>query len=254
MNNNTIIGLDFDGTVVEHSYPKIGNPLPDCIYWLRKCQDAGAKFILWTIRDDKHLLDAISYLNGCGIRIYGANQNPGQREWNSSPKAYCHIYVDDMGMGIPLEPRPGHSRMAVNWKILGPDLYRRVLINRASLTFNKVKALYVEHKAGAWVFSDLSAGLVDEPFVSGADSVIESLVDPHLEDARENGIMLLFSDDPFDNHQIKMVRDEEEDRSGNWYTGPGGIRGWLCPALYKYFAEAPLQLYVAAYNNTCEAL
>jgi hypothetical protein len=33
---------------------------------------------------------------------------------------------------------------------------------------------------------------------------------------------------------------------GNWYTCPqlGNSSGWLCPALYKYFEEAPERIFI----------
>jgi hypothetical protein len=38
-----------------------------------------------------------------------------------------------------------------------------------------------------------------------------------------------------------------EDGGGNWYySAQLDLEGWLCPALLRYFAEAPKQLYVQA--------
>ena len=40
-----VIGLDFDGTVVTHDYPKIGKPIPRAIEVLTKLVGTGAKII-----------------------------------------------------------------------------------------------------------------------------------------------------------------------------------------------------------------
>ena len=49
---------------------------------------------------------------------------------------------------------------------------------------------------GTWVFDDESKGLEKEPFVSGANILIDSLV-TDIPDARK-GFRLLFSDSPFE--------------------------------------------------------
>jgi hypothetical protein len=44
------------------------------------------------------------------------------------------------------------------------------------------------------------------------------------------------------------VREELE---GNWYRWDAhGIEGWLCPALFKYFAEAPEKIYCRAESSS----
>lgn len=48
--NGLVIGLDFDGTVVTHDYPKIGKPIPRAIEVLTKLVGTGAKICLNTMR------------------------------------------------------------------------------------------------------------------------------------------------------------------------------------------------------------
>lgn len=120
------ICLDFDGTVVDHTYPAIGEPVPGALKYLRYLQLHGAKIILWTMRSDGPdgdlLQDAVQYLTENGIHLYGINENPDQLEWTSSPKAYGHVYVDDTGIGCPLISPRGFNRPCVNWKKVGPLL------------------------------------------------------------------------------------------------------------------------------------
>lgn len=115
-----IIGLDFDGTVVEHAYPEIGDPLPNAIDWILKWQNAGARIILWTMRSESSLAEAVDYLCGYGVELFGVNCNPHQKAWSNSPKAYCHMYVDDAAAFCPLRINKGQERPSVDWDQVGP--------------------------------------------------------------------------------------------------------------------------------------
>lgn len=95
---------------------------------------------------------------------------------------------------------------------------------------------------GAWVFNDSRVGLHREPFVSGADLMLDKLV-ANLPDA-EKGFQLLFSARPFPGYTTKLEWRREE-YGGNWYYIPQfDMEGWLCPALFKYFPETPTEIYV----------
>ena len=97
---------------------------------------------------------------------------------------------------------------------------------------------------GMWVFDDPQVGLHREPFVSGADVMMDKLV-ANLSGA-EQGFRLLFSSTPFPGYAAKLVRRREE-YGGNWYYSPEfDMEGWLCPALFKYFPEAPAEIFVKA--------
>jgi hypothetical protein len=92
-----------------------------------------------------------------------------------------------------------------------------------------------------WVFDDDKADLVQEPFVSGADDIIDKMVES-IPDA-ENGFSLIFSGVAFPGNQLELTWKREE-AGGNWYYSKDlDMEGWLCPALFKYFEEAPRTLY-----------
>lgn len=95
---------------------------------------------------------------------------------------------------------------------------------------------------GTWVFDDPRVGLVQEPFVCGADTLIDRAV-VHIPDAK-SGFLLLFSRSPFPGHEIRLEwRRPEAD--GNWYhSSDFAVEGWLCPALLRYFEEPPREIYV----------
>ncbi len=85
---------------------------------------------------------------------------------------------------------------------------------------------------GVWVFDDPRVGLSREPFVSGADVMMDKLVSKVP--SAEKGFRLLFSAKPFPGYTVKLEWRREE-YGGNWYYSPQfDMEGWLCPALFKY--------------------
>src|SRR4051812_43976312 len=92
------------------------------------------------------------------------------------------------------------------------------------------------------MFDDPRAGLAQEPFVAGADVIIDRIVEgmPNA----ESGVTILFSENPFPGSQHEFNWRREE-MGGNWYYSPQyDLEGWLCPALFKYFDVAPSTLYI----------
>ena len=107
---------------------------------------------------------------------------------------------------------------------------------------NSLFAIAPYKSQGFWVFDDPQVGLSREPFVSGADRIIDVLTES-IPDAG-NGFKLVFSPQSFPGALARFVRVREE-HGGNWYQWPEReMEGWLCPALFKYFPEAPPELFV----------
>ena len=126
------ICVDFDGTLVDHRYPGIGQPVPEAMEWLRKFQDYGARIILYTMRSDSDrygptLTQAVSYVKEGGVALYGINHNPDQDSWTKSPKAYADLYIDDAAVGCPLIQIEGFARPCVDWTAVGPYVERLLL-------------------------------------------------------------------------------------------------------------------------------
>ncbi len=100
---------------------------------------------------------------------------------------------------------------------------------------------------GSWVFDDARVGLVREPFVSGADTLIDMMVAEILD--AERGFRLIFSAGPFPGFMARICHQREE-MGGHWYRwDEKNAEGWLCPALFKYFATAPDDIYARAENK-----
>jgi hypothetical protein len=95
---------------------------------------------------------------------------------------------------------------------------------------------------GLWVFDDPRVGLQQEPFVGGADTIIDQMV-AGIPNADEGFAMLFSSADfPGSQHRLEWRRP---DRSGNvYYSRELQLEGWLCPALLRYFDGPPSELFV----------
>ncbi len=61
-----VIAVDFDGTIVEHRYPKIGKQIPFAIDTLKQLQNDSHILILWTVREGELLQEAIDYCKDQG--------------------------------------------------------------------------------------------------------------------------------------------------------------------------------------------
>lgn len=106
---------------------------------------------------------------------------------------------------------------------------------------NAIVVIHPYKWEGLWVFDDESVGLDKEPFISGADTIIDHFV-AEIPDA-EAGFRLMASAFEFPGHDAKFTWLREEG-AGNWYSiAELDLEGWLCPALLKYFEKAPQELY-----------
>lgn len=96
---------------------------------------------------------------------------------------------------------------------------------------------------GMWVFDDERVGLEQEPFVSGADVIIDDFV--REIPGAENGFTLVFSHRPFRGHRLQMEWERNE-YGGCWYTiRERNLQGWLSPAFLRYYDSPPQELYVS---------
>lgn len=118
-----VIAIDFDGTLVDHRFPAIGDEVPGAFDWLQKFQESGAKLILWTARKDGFplgtpLTDAVEFCRDRGVVFWAVNENPDQPH---VLKAFAHLYIDDAAFGCPLLDNPvDGGRPFVYWAVVGP--------------------------------------------------------------------------------------------------------------------------------------
>lgn len=105
-----IIAIDFDGTIVEHEFPKIGVLLPNAKGVIRKLKKDGHKIIIWTCRNHTEevkgwnkiaTIRAVqNFLDANKIPYNTINENvPSLGFWLESRKVYADIYIDDKNLG-----------------------------------------------------------------------------------------------------------------------------------------------------------
>lgn len=119
-----VIAVDFDGTIVEHKFPDIGDECPGALSHLHRWKAMGIKLILWTMRDDVFLEDVVEWCRQRGLEFDAVNEGIGDREWTTSNKAYADVYIDDMAIGCPMID----SRRMVDWSKVGPMVDKRLEI------------------------------------------------------------------------------------------------------------------------------
>lgn len=96
-----IIAVDFDGTIVEHKYPKIGKPLPFAFEVLKKLQEKGHILILWSYRAGKELDEAVEFCRKNGLEFFAVNKNHPEEQFSEkiSRKILADVYIDDRNFG-----------------------------------------------------------------------------------------------------------------------------------------------------------
>lgn len=138
------VAIDFDGTLVSHEFPLIGNEIGSAPV-IRKLVAKGHNIILFTMRSDvehvssddynihnkpgNYLTDAVNWCKSNDIPLYGINTNPTQNTWTKSPKAYAQLYIDDAALGCPLKYDESISdRPFVDWIEVESMLFNMGLI------------------------------------------------------------------------------------------------------------------------------
>lgn len=99
--NQLTIAVDFDGTIVEDAYPKIGKPRLFAFDTLKKLQEEGHRLILWTYRSGIKLEEAIDFCDENGIEFYAVNKSFPEEEYSAkmSRKINADIFIDDRNIG-----------------------------------------------------------------------------------------------------------------------------------------------------------
>lgn len=125
------IYLDFDGTVVEHEYPRIGKYNAGAFAVIAKLQAAGHEIILNTYRVDCYdgtLKKAIIYLNRAEeidliTKVEKKKIEPQPWNWTNFHRTQT-VYVDDICPGIPLKFSPTAHYDMVDWEKIDAEFLR----------------------------------------------------------------------------------------------------------------------------------
>ena len=95
-----IIAVDFDGTIVEHDYPKIGKAIPFAIETLKMLQqERDFRLVLWSVREGPLLQEAINYCESKGLKFYAVNKNYPEEEYPVPRKLNADLFIDDRNLG-----------------------------------------------------------------------------------------------------------------------------------------------------------
>jgi len=108
---NYILSVDYDGTLFQDSWPKIGKPVKDVINKVKDFKEAGASVILWTCREGRSLQEALSRCSKEGLEFDSVNEScPDQKKYQQKKllengeifglrKIYADLYIDDKSPG-----------------------------------------------------------------------------------------------------------------------------------------------------------
>ena len=98
-----IIAVDFDGTIVEHKYPEIGQEVPFAIDTLKMLIKDQHRLILWSVREGALLDEAVEWCRARGVELYAVNKDypEEEKEKNNhfSRKLKADFFIDDRNVG-----------------------------------------------------------------------------------------------------------------------------------------------------------
>ena len=92
-NRNRYVAFDFDGTLVEHGFPDIGEPIIGNIQQLSEYKVKGYRVIIWTCRHGEYIIKMREWLDDHRVPYDWINENPEFE--TGSRKIYADIYIDD---------------------------------------------------------------------------------------------------------------------------------------------------------------
>lgn len=98
-----IIAVDFDGTIVEHRYPAIGEEKPFAIETLKMLIRDRHQLILWSVREGQLLEEAVQWCRERGVEFWAVNRDYPEEDprhnQHFSRKLKADIFIDDRNLG-----------------------------------------------------------------------------------------------------------------------------------------------------------
>ena len=97
------IAVDFDGTIVEHRYPQIGEEIPFAIETLKMLIKDQHRLILWSVREGELLEEAVNWCKERGVEFYAVNNDYPEETLDNNPhfsrKLKVDMFIDDRNLG-----------------------------------------------------------------------------------------------------------------------------------------------------------
>jgi len=104
--HSLIIAIDFDGTIIGHTFPNIGDVQPLAFEVMKALQKAGHRLVLNTCRTDvggrDHVGEAVEFCKQNGVVFRSVNENHPEDLFADgwvSRKVYADVYIDDKNLG-----------------------------------------------------------------------------------------------------------------------------------------------------------
>ena len=98
-----VIAVDFDGTIVEHRYPAIGEERPFAVETLKMLIRDHHKLILWSVREGELLDKAVEWCRARGVEFYAVNRDYPEEDprhnQHFSRKLKADYFIDDRNIG-----------------------------------------------------------------------------------------------------------------------------------------------------------
>ncbi len=98
-----VIAVDFDGTIVEHRYPEIGEERPFATETLKMLIRDRHQLILWSVREGTLLDDAVEWCRQRGVEFWAVNcdypEETTDNNQHFSRKIKADLFIDDRNIG-----------------------------------------------------------------------------------------------------------------------------------------------------------
>lgn len=105
-----VIAIDFDGTIVEHEFPFIGELKEDAKEIIQLLKREGHGIIIWTCRTSQNsythvmgskptIFDVREFLIANEIPFDTINHNIPGNGFEPAPKVWADFYIDDKNLG-----------------------------------------------------------------------------------------------------------------------------------------------------------
>jgi hypothetical protein len=120
MEDPFVLAVDFDGTIVEHKFPKIGNVIGRCIEILKEFQEKyDVQLVLWTSRCGYELAQAIEFCTAQDLVFSAVNTNVFFTPAYGIPKIIYSAVIDDRSLEYRLRTNRGN---------LTPEIWEEIAV------------------------------------------------------------------------------------------------------------------------------
>ena len=142
------IAVDFDGTIVTHRYPEIGEEIPFAIETLKMLIADHHRLILWTVREGELLDEAVNWCRERGVEFYAVNREYPEETFETnnhfSRKIKADLFIDDCNLG-------GLPDWGTIYRMISRHRTWSHLLQESSL-HDEIYARHRHHKKHWWQF------------------------------------------------------------------------------------------------------